>query len=253
MSLSVPSSTPSPLVIAHRGGAHAAPQNTIAAFRQGWADGADGIEGDFFLSADGHVVCIHDRNTGELADRSLDVTESTLAELKTLDVGFKKGKAFVGERVPTLEEVIVTVPDQKKLFVEVKDSVRVVAPIAEVIGASNLSPEQVAVIAFDRSVVQESKRRMPDIKAYWILNQRMFTDYGVSKVLDMAREIRADGIDIEAHQDVRETSVSACRGVGLEVHCWTINDATTAKRFAQWGVDSMTTDRPALIRAAMGR
>ena len=250
---SASSSFADPLVIAHRGGAHAAPENTIAAFVQGWADGADGAEGDFYLSADGHVVCIHDRNTKKLANKSIDVTKSTLEQLKALDVGYKKNKKFTGERVPTLEEVMATVPEGKKLFIEIKDSERIVAPIKKILDASSIAPEQIAIISFDRSVIRESKKQMPDIKAYWIFNQKTFMEHGATKVIEMAKAIGADGIDTEAHKGVSKIFVKMLRNAGLEVHCWTVNDAKTGKRFAEMGFDSITTDRPKLILEALGR
>ena len=74
-------------VIAHRGASYDAPENTLAAFRLAWQQGADGIEGDFYLTADGEIVCLHDSDTGRTGDRKLSVGQSTLAELRKVDVG----------------------------------------------------------------------------------------------------------------------------------------------------------------------
>ena len=251
MMTNLSSSFSAPLVIAHRGGAHAAPENTLAAFRQGWADGADGAEGDFFLSKDGEVVCIHDRNTRKLADKELDVTKSTLAELKTLDVGIKKHKDFSGERVPTLQEVIATMPEGKMLFIEVKDSARIIPPIKKILDASQLAPSQVAIISFDKGVVQASKKAMPEVKAYWIFNQKTLTRERVEGVQKIAKAISADGIDTEAHNGIDESFCRAMRAASLELHCWTVNDVAKAERFAALGFDSITTDRPALVAGAI--
>ncbi|MDA1056051.1 MAG: glycerophosphodiester phosphodiesterase family protein, partial [Planctomycetota bacterium] len=79
------------LIIAHRGGSHDAPENTLAAFRLAFEQGADGIEGDFYLTRDNRIVCIHDADTKRVADKTLVVAESSLAELKRLDVGSWKG------------------------------------------------------------------------------------------------------------------------------------------------------------------
>ncbi len=112
----------SPLVVAHRGASHDAPENTLPAFRLAWEQGADAIEGDFFLTKDGHIVCTHDRMTGRLnpGKVKLQVADSTLAELQALDVGSWKGETWRGERMPTLAEVFATVPAGKRILIEVK-------------------------------------------------------------------------------------------------------------------------------------
>lgn len=79
-------------IIAHRGASHDAPENTLPAYKLAWQQGADGIEGDFRLTADGQIVCLHDPSTGRVGDRDLVVSESTLAELRQADMGVLKGE-----------------------------------------------------------------------------------------------------------------------------------------------------------------
>ena len=109
-----------PLIVAHRGASFDAPENTLPAFKLAWEMGADAVEGDFLLTKDGHIVCVHDKKTKKVADQNLVVVQSTLAELQKLDVGLRKNKKFAGTRIPTLPEVFATVPIGKKIFVEVK-------------------------------------------------------------------------------------------------------------------------------------
>jgi glycerophosphoryl diester phosphodiesterase len=247
----MPATYSAPEIVAHRGGAHAAPENTLAAFNQGWEDGADGVEGDFLMTKDGHVVCIHDKNTAKLADRELVVTSSTLAELKTLDVGIKKGVQWEGERIPTLEEVVATIPAGKKIYIEIKDSERIVVPIKTVLEKTGLNPDQVVIIAFSRSVVSACKKHMPNIKAQWIINQKTYMKEGDEEIIRLAKAIGADGIDTEAHRGVSEAFVSKLKKAGLELNCWTVNDVKTGQRFAELGFDALTTDRPKLIREGL--
>src|SRR3954447_2364486 len=87
-----------PLIIGHRGASFDAPENTAAAFGLAFLQGADGIEADFHLSSDGEIVCIHDATTGRTAGVDLVVAETSLKELKRLDVGLWKGREFPGER-----------------------------------------------------------------------------------------------------------------------------------------------------------
>ena len=99
--------TPMPQIIAHRGASADAPENTLAAFRLGWEQDADGIEGDFRLSADGRIVCIHDDDTQRVAGSRLVVSETSYNDLHALDVGRWKGEQWRGERIPSLAEVHV--------------------------------------------------------------------------------------------------------------------------------------------------
>ena len=85
-----------PLVVAHRGASYDAPENTMPAFKLAWEQGADAIEGDFLLTKDGHIVCIHDRTTKRFCDQDLVVSKSTLKQLKALDVVSWKNEKYEG-------------------------------------------------------------------------------------------------------------------------------------------------------------
>jgi glycerophosphoryl diester phosphodiesterase len=112
-------------VIAHRGGRARAPENTLEAMRLGVADGADGLEFDVRLSADGEVVVIHDPTVDRTTDGTGAVERMTLAELRSLDAGFRftarrADHATTTEaRIPTLDEVLRTFPGVP-LLIEIK-------------------------------------------------------------------------------------------------------------------------------------
>src|SRR3989337_3593200 len=95
-----------PLVIAHRGANAYAPENTLAAFRLAADQGADSIEFDVRATADGHLVVIHDSSLGRTTDGEGEIGALTLEEVRRADAGGRRGAAFRGERVPTLEEVL---------------------------------------------------------------------------------------------------------------------------------------------------
>ena len=105
-----------PLIVAHRGASRDAPENTIPSFNLAWEQGADAIEGDFHLSRDGQIVCIHDRDTKRLTGKRRAIKDFTLDELKSLDVGAWFGAAFKGTQIPTLAEVFSTIPQGKGMF-----------------------------------------------------------------------------------------------------------------------------------------
>ena len=94
----------------------------MSAFRLAWDKQADAVEGDFYLTADQEIVCIHDKDTNRTAPNQpvFSVADSTLDQLKTLDVGSWKNQRFAGERIPTLGEVLSVVPSGKKILIEIK-------------------------------------------------------------------------------------------------------------------------------------
>ena len=141
------------MVVAHRGASGEAPENTIPAFNLAWKQGADAIEGDFHLTKDGQVVCIHDANTKKVAGKNLVVKNTTLAELKKLDVGIKKGAAFEGTSIPTIGEVFETIPAKKKIYIEIKCGLEIISPLLREVSKSRLEKEQVVFICFDAKII----------------------------------------------------------------------------------------------------
>lgn len=250
-----------PLVIAHRGAARDAPENTLAAFREAFAQGADGIETDIRLTKDGHAVALHDatmkRTTG--GKSKLAVGSATLAQLRKLDVGAWKHERFAGQRIPTLAEVLAAVPAGKRVFIEIKGGGQIVPHVKRAVAASGLRPGQVAVICFGADVLAAAKKAMPKIAAYWL------TAYGkdrktgevrptVAEVLATLRRIGADGLDTSADESVVTADfVRAIRRAGFELHCWTVDDPAKARRLRAMGFDSITTNRPGLLLKALGR
>ena len=109
-----------PMIVAHRGSSHEAPENTLAAFKLAWEQGADAVEGDFLLTKDNQIVCFHDKDTKRLTGQKLVVAQTSFANLQKLDVGKWKNEKFRGTRMPLIGDVFATIPQGKKIFVEVK-------------------------------------------------------------------------------------------------------------------------------------
>ncbi|MEX0742205.1 MAG: glycerophosphodiester phosphodiesterase [Phycisphaeraceae bacterium] len=231
-----------------------APENTLAAFELAWERGADAVEGDFYLTADGQIVCIHDRTTARTTDRDLIVAETPLAELQTLDAGTWKGEQWAGERLPTLAEALATVPEGKQFFIELKSGVDIIDALVETVERSGLAAEQIVVIAFDAEVITEVRRRLPDIAANWLVGYKHDEAAGtwspsLDRVLTTLHRSGASGIGTHANRDVvDETFASALRKRDLGFHTWTVNDLALATHFRELGVDSITTDRPGWLR-----
>lgn len=246
-------------IVAHRGASFDAPENTLSAFRLAWQQNADVIEGDFYLTKDRHIVCIHDKTTKRVAPKQtvLSVAESTLAELSALDVGSWKHPRFANERIPLLNEVLATIPKGKRIFVEIKCGPEIIPHLKTQLAASAVSPEQIVIICFDRNVVTQARHEMPEYKANWLTSYRQAPDKGGWKptldgVLHALKTTAATGLGTKGNLKVIDRRfVDAVRAVGCEFHVWTVNDADTAKTLQTLRVDSITTDRPGYLRKVL--
>ncbi len=240
-----------PMIVAHRGSSYDAPENTIPAFMLAWEQGSDAIEGDFFLTADGEVVCIHDSHTGRVSDTSLIVAESSLEELRKLDAGSWKGEEWKGTGIPTLAEVFAIVPADKKIFVEIKPGTEILPGVYEEIDRSGLRDDQIVIISFNADVVREFKAARPEHKVYWLsgLRKDAYGNVvpGLDTVLETLERTGADGFS--SHYGlVTGGVVDQILNAGYEYHVWTVNDPERAWELKGYGVMSITTDVPGLIR-----
>ena len=242
-------------IVAHRGASHDAPENTLAAFKLAWQQGADGVEGDFYLTRDGEVVCIHDKTTGRTAGQDVVVAEATLAELQALDVGQWKGAEFAGEKIPTLRQVIATVPEGKMLIIELKAGPQIIGPVQKVLAESGLPDEQVCIISFNEQAIAAAKRQMPNIKAHWLTGykQQNETDPWLPSADEVAQTVKrlaVDGLGTEGNRQVVTAQFLAeLRKQGVqEFHVWTVDDPQDAQFFAAQGAFGITTNRPLEIR-----
>jgi glycerophosphoryl diester phosphodiesterase len=242
-----------PFIVAHRGASHDAPENTLPAFELAWQQGADAIEGDFHLTADGEIVCIHDYDTARVSGSKRFVKDSTLAELRALDAGawFKPG--FKGTRLPTFAEVAATVPDGRKFYIEVKCGPEIIPALLKGIAKSGLGASQIVVISFHAPVIRELEKQVPGFKTCWLSSFKKESplDPASGEVLATLREIKADGFSSRADARLDPGYIQQICDAGFEYHCWTVDQPETARRFLTLGAQSITTNRPAFLREAL--
>jgi len=244
--------TACPLVIAHRGASAEAPENTMAAFARAWELGSDAIECDVRLTADGEVVCIHDADTSRVSGQRMQLEQNTYAALKALDVGAWLGPNYSGTQIPLLSQLLCNVPVGRQVFIEVKCGVEILPRLIIELQAAPLKLQQLTVIAFDTSVVQQLKCLLPELRVYWL--HSVGSDYcGRSKiklkdVLNQLRELGADGLGLSAHTGINQRIVTGITQAGLELNIWTVDDPQEAFRLAELGVNSITTNQPLRVR-----
>ncbi len=242
-------------IVAHRGASHDAPENTLPAIRLAWERGADAVEIDIHQTRDGRIVAIHDRTTDRVSGQSGLVVDFPLAVLRQLDVGAWKGARWKDTRIPTLTEVLATVPSGRTLVVEIKCP-RTVLPELESVLGDEPNGDQVTLIAFDYETIAESKRRMPDRPAYWLYG---FSDgeaerYGIRSPEQIAAKVRdagLDGLDLRHDGGWVERLTRLMEEVGKSVYVYTVNDPAAGRRLRDLGVAGITTDRPGFLREAM--
>lgn len=232
-----------PLVVAHRGASGHAPENTMAAFRLAIEMGAPAVECDVHLTADNHLVVIHDATVDRTTSGSGPVAALMLAELQALDAGEWFSPRFQGERLPTFEETLALCRGRARLFVELKAGGGTALAEAAVKALQNTPAEGVAVISFDAALIQAVSKARPDVPCGLLRNRLALR---LKRPAQVALEARAAGATLLGPEaaGLRALLVSAAHQAGLGVSVWTVDDPEAMRRLADTGVDAITTNFP---------
>jgi glycerophosphoryl diester phosphodiesterase len=224
-------------VTAHRGNARAAPENTLSAMRKAIESGADYVEMDVQLTADGKVVLLHDRDLKRVAADSRRLDEISYDEVRRLDVGSWFDPAFSGERVPTLAEIIALCRGKIRLNIELKffgPDRQLVQQVVNIVREQNVESECL-ITSLYYDALREVKQRDP----------RLRTGLIVAHALGDISRLEVDALSVRADFLTDELLRSAHRN-GKEVHVWTVNDARQMFQMMKRGVDNIITSDPDL-------
>lgn len=245
-----------PLIIAHRGGAGLAPENTLAAFTAAAASWAvDMIELDVRATADGHCVAIHDPTVDRTTDGTGNVADFTLADLSALDAGFRytpdEGASFPfrgrGVHIPTIEEIFEAMPPSMRFTIEVKAN-EAQRPLFDAIERYGIAHRVVAAGMYDRDRTLFHRYRgaisasTEDMKAWMVARRILLEPLMVARFDVVQMPEQANGSRVLTPAVVR-----ALHRRGVPVHVWTINEPEDMERLLDWGVDGLVTDRPDLL------
>jgi glycerophosphoryl diester phosphodiesterase len=244
------------LIIGHRGASAVAPENTMAAFREALAVGADGIEFDVRLTRDGVPVVIHDstlRRTGGLPQRVADLMWD---EISKVDVGSWFAKTFANETVPSLAELFTLFQtNNSTLYLEMKsDSVVDQRPLAEAcvraIEEHSLQ-ERVVVECFQLPAIKILKEINSEIKTVALFepsftNPSVFSD---QRIINQAVDVGAAALALH-HRLARESLVRKAKAAELHVAVWTVDDPAWIARASAIGIDALITNNPAVLLQA---
>ncbi|HJZ77179.1 MAG TPA: glycerophosphodiester phosphodiesterase [Vicinamibacterales bacterium] len=225
-----------PLVFAHRGGSALAPENTIRAFDDGLALGADGVELDVHLSRDGVVVVHHDH---------------TLERMTTLrgPVAARSARELAEAGVPALREVLERYREAR-VIVEMKvNGSGIAAAVVDVVRRAD-AVDRVCLGGFGRRALRTARAIEPAIATSaareevrwalyrsWVRWPVTHPGYGGYQVPEWAGRTRV----------VSPRFIDAAHRAGLAVQVWTVNSEEDARRLLTWGADALITDRPDII------
>jgi glycerophosphoryl diester phosphodiesterase len=240
-------------IIAHRGASFDAPENTLAAIHLAWQQQADAVEIDVQFSKDGQIVVIHDDNTRKTGGVPKKVREQTLAELKRLDVGHWKAAKWAGQSISTLDEVIATIPNGKRLFVEVKCGPECLAEFQKAVCGGGKRRQQIVAIGFALEIMKLIKQKLPDIEVCWIAEFKRNWKTGgwvprVETLIQKASDAGLDGLDLGAKGPITAGLIKQVKEARLKLYVWTVDSPRTAQRLIDSGVDGITTNRPGWLR-----
>lgn len=233
------SSAQRPLIIAHRGASAEAPENTLAAFVLAQARGADGIELDVQLSADGWPIVLHDGRMERTTNGQGHVKDFTVAQLQALDAG-------QGQAIPTLDEVFEAFGPTFLYNVELKTAALrdngLAAAVADRIQAHGVS-RQTVVSSFNPLAVRYARRHLTH--STWVAHLSYKSGFALKYWL-------AEAQAVHPYYRLVDTEYMAwARQKGWRVHVWTVDDPAEAQRLAGLGVQAIITNRPKLIREAL--
>jgi glycerophosphoryl diester phosphodiesterase len=239
------------IIVAHRGASQMAPENTMEAYRLGVEVGADAIELDVHLTADGQLAVIHDETLDRTTDRSGPVADLTMEEIREADAGATfalpdddAGHPFAGKglRVPALPEVLEWLPATTGLVIEIKARAAADAVVQSIDGQPALTDGRISVISFDEVAIDRVHELDPNIRTgYLVAPGQSIEDafawasgHGHTSVHPWEADLGVDPLTILAQAKI----------LGLEVGCYVVNDPDRMQFLSDTGLWGFVTDVP---------
>ena len=244
-------SLPQPIIFAHRGASAHAPENTLAAFGLALAQGADGIELDVKLSADGQVVVIHDPTVDRTTGAHGRVNDLALADLRALNAGSFFSAAFSTEKIPLLEEVFEAFGKKTLINVELTNYStprdHLVESVCMLVKKFNVQ-KNVMFSSFYANNLSKARSYLPEVPCGLLAFGGLLGAWARSFGF-------AFGKYAALHpylKNVTPQQVQRVHRLKGRVHVWTVNAEADMRRLFGWGVDAIFTDDPQLAVRVRG-
>jgi glycerophosphoryl diester phosphodiesterase len=239
-------------IIAHRGASGHAPEHTFAAYDRAVAMGADYLEQDLQVTADGELVVLHDDTLDRTTDGAGPVDQHTLAEIRALDAGAWFGPEFAGERVPTLDAVLTRYGHAQRYYIETKApgiEERLVALLDRhdlLDGAA--AAWQVLIQSFEPASLRRIRELEPRLPLIQLVGLRD------PSLLDHLDEIREYAAGIGPSRALLDADVvAAAHARGLAVHPYTYETEKDHAAAVALGVDGAFSNFPDRFAGVLGR
>jgi glycerophosphoryl diester phosphodiesterase len=239
-----------PLNIAHRGASYDAPENTLAAFDLALRLGADGIELDVRLSADGVPVVIHDATLDRTTDGRGPVSAWRWPELRSLDAGSWFDSQYARQRIPSLEDVFAAFGERLLYVIELKTNSlrdhRLEQAVIAIIQRHGLA-DQVILASLNPFALRRVRRLLPQIAVGLLISphQPLYLRWTrLGTVMRYASRLLH-------HTLIDANTVAWARRYGYRLHAWTVDEPDEMMRLAALGVDAILTNRPDVLRWAL--
>jgi glycerophosphoryl diester phosphodiesterase len=246
------------IVVAHRGASAELPENTMAAFRRAVELGADAVELDVHLTADGQLAVIHDDTLDRTTDGTGSVAGFSMDALRRLDAGFAfhtdADAGFphrgAGLRIPALPEVLAWLPEGIGLVVEIKARAAADAVVEALRGSGVREAGRASVISFDEAAIDRVHELDPDLATGYLL----VPSQPFEPALRWAVERGHVGVhpwDGDLGLDPAPKLAQAL-AYGRLVGCYVVNDPDRMRQLAAYGLWGFVTDVPDVARATLG-
>ena len=199
------------------------------------------------LTADKHIVCIHDKSAMRTTGFDKTIDEATFTELQSLECSYGFGEDWKNERIPEIKEVFSILPHDKDIFIEVKTKEVIVPYLLQEIESQKAALNQITVISFYPEVIRRIKERNANIKCN-LLVAFDYENIKTSKIEEIILSIGADGLGAQNHKRFNNELIKMLRNINKSVHVWTVNSTDDAEYYIKKDVDSITTNRPYFLR-----
>ena len=244
--------------VAHRGGSHLAPENTLAAFRNALTLPVDGIEVDVQMSRDGYAVIFHDNTVEGRTNGRGNLLDLDFAYLRSLNAAAHfPGGWPEPQQIPTLREVLELAQGHVRVYIEIKQSWRdgvygrhagIAEAVIEDVQALDML-DDVLIISFDWGILPHVRSLASGARTGALISKSVWEARGGQALEVLCEQVAALGcswinMDCKLFTHDMPAVLYKC---GLKLGLWTVNSEDEMRRFAATGVDSLTTDRPDLF------
>ena len=239
-------------IVAHRGDAAEFPENTLPAFKSAVAKGAEMVELDEWRCKTGELVVMHDNRVDRTTNGKGLIADLSLAEIKALDAGVKKGAAFAGEKVPTLEEALAVFP-RTGLFLNIHCKTGDAAPeVADLLWRTGRLAQ--GILMMDRRAdLVALKAKCPWVKTGFVMNtdagwSKPWTEEEAWKKLRDAAEIGVEFVQILPNSHCTPEQLRFLHDHAIRTTYFVANDSATMRALVAEGHDFIFTDRYSALR-----